>query len=268
MPELLLWWHSVQNVMTPAQWGWGIAAALMVGMSKTGVPGLGILVVNLLVLGFGGWESVGLMLPMLIFGDLFAVVWYKRHADWKMLARLLPWVLGGLAIGFVALKFIGQNDQTKLWMNPIIGSLVLLMLVFHLLEKKLGSWLTGKSGAGLTGVAAGFTTTVSNAAGPIMSIFLTAQRFPKEQFMGTIAWYFFTINLTKVPLFILQDDMLTLGTLKIAASLFPAILIGAFAGKWLFTRIPQALFTGTILALAGIGAAHLVIDNLLKLLRP
>lgn len=253
--------------LTIAQWLFGSAAALMVGMSKTGIPGMGILVVNLLVLGFGGWESVGLMLPMLIFGDLFAVVWYKRHADWKMLVRLLPWIVIGLAIGFVALKIIGQNDQSKLWMNPIIGSLVLLMLVFHLLEKKLGSWLTGKSGAGLTGVAAGFTTTVSNAAGPIMSIFLTAQRFPKEQFMGTIAWYFFTINLMKVPLFALQNDMLTRYSLLVDVCLFPGILIGVFIGKWIFTRIPQKLFTGTILTLAGIGAAHLVIDNVIKLLR-
>ena len=253
--------------MTPTQWLWGMLAALTVGMSKTGIPGMGILVVNMLVLGFGGWQSVGLMLPMLIFGDLFAVVWYKRHADWKMLVRLLPWVLAGLAIGFVALKIIGRNDETKAWMNPVIGALVLLMLALHLLEGRIGAWLTGKSGAGLTGVAAGFTTTVSNAAGPIMSIFLTAQRFPKEQFMGTIAWYFFLINLTKVPLIALQDGMMTRQSLLIDLCLFPAILVGAFAGKWVFTRIPQKLFTGTILVLAAVGAGHLVIDNVIRLLR-
>ncbi len=252
--------------LTPFQWLMGLAAGVMVGMSKTGIPGLGILVVNLLVLGFGGWTSVGLMLPMLIFGDLFAVVWYKRHADWAMLARLMPPVLAGLAVGFVALHFIGENAQTKLWMNPLIGLLVLVMLVLHLLEKQIGAWLAGRAGGDVAGLAAGFTTTISNAAGPIMSIFLTAQRFPKAQFMGTIAWYFFAINLLKVPLFLLQNDMMTPETLLIDLWLCPAILVGAVAGKWLFPRISQQLFTNTVLILAAIGAAHLVLSNLIALL--
>lgn len=253
--------------LTPFQWAMGIIAGLFVGMSKTGIPGLGILVVNLLVLGFGGWESVGLMLPMLIFGDLFAVVWYKRHADWNMLWRLMPPVLAGLAVGFVTLQFIGQNNQTKLWMNPIIGLLVLVMLGLHLAESKIGAWMAGRAGGDVAGLAAGFTTTISNAAGPIMSIFLTAQRFPKEQFMGTIAWYFFTINLLKVPLFALQNGMMTTDSLLIDLWLFPAILVGAFAGKWLFPRISQKLFTGTVLVLAAVGAAHLVISNIIELLK-
>jgi len=250
--------------LTLAQWLYGGAAALLVGMSKTGVPGLGILVINLLVLGFDGWQAVGLMLPMLIFGDLFAVIWYQRHADWRILVRLLPWVLVGLGLGFFALRYIGQQAHTKLWMNPIIGLLVLLMLVFHLLEQRIGARLAGPASAGLTGVAAGFTTTVSNAAGPIMSIFLTAQRLPKAQFMGTIAWYFCTINLLKVPLFVLQPDLLTLAVLRIALCLFPLILLGAFVGKWLFTRIPQHFFTNAILVLAALGATHLIIDTLLR----
>ena len=72
---------------------------MFVGISKTGVPGIGILVVPLLAYGFGGRLSAGVMLPMLIMGDLFAVAWYRRHAQWDKLVGLLPWVYGGVALG-------------------------------------------------------------------------------------------------------------------------------------------------------------------------
>lgn len=187
-----------------AVWQWlvGGLAALLVGMSKTGVPGVGILTVTLLAQAYGGWNSVGLMLPMLLFGDLFAVAWYRRHAHWGVLVRLLPWVVVGLVLGAVVLHYLGQNAKTKALMNPLIGGLVLLMLGMHFLQGKLGERFAPRSKMGTagTGVVAGLATTISNAAGPIMTIFLTAQQFAKEQFMGTIAWYFFIINASKVPI--------------------------------------------------------------------
>jgi len=260
--------------LEPYQWAFAILAALVTGMSKTGIPGLGILVVNLLVFTQKeGWSANGVMLPLLIFGDLFAVVYYKRHADWRMVFRLVPWVLGGLLVGAVALISFGLNEKKDL-LTPFIGVLILVMLGLSLSEKKIGAWLAGKSQSGVaaTGIAAGFTTTISNAAGPIMSIFLTAQRFPKDRFMGTIAWYFFLINLTKVPLYFLVGAcagraIITPKTLALDLMLFPAILVGVFVGFWVYPRLSQKLFTGSILVLAAIGGAYLVIDNGIKLLR-
>ena len=254
------------------QWIFAILAALITGMSKTGIPGLGILVVNLLAISFKGWNSNGIMLPMLICGDLFAVVWYKRHADWRMLIRLVPWVLAGLVVGGVSLLFFGLNEKKDL-LTPFIGVLILGMLGLSLSEKKIGAWLAGKSqaGAAVTGIAAGFTTTISNAAGPIMSIFLTAQRFPKDQFMGTIAWYFFLFNLTKVPLYIAvgaySKPIFTAQTVALDLVLLPAILVGVFFGFWLYPRLSQKLFTGSILVLAAVGGAYMVVDNVIKLLK-
>lgn len=245
---------------TPAQIWLGIASALLVGVSKTGIPGVGILVVTLLAQAFGGWESVGIMLPMLIFGDIFAAAWYKRHAQWDKLVRLLPWVLLGLVFGGFALHFFGQSKETKALLNPVIGGLVLAMLGLHLLVAHFGAKLAPHSvaGAATTGVAAGFATTVSNAAGPIMTIYLTALRMPKDQFMGTIAWYFFTINLTKVPI-LASQGLITGTSLRINLLLAPVILIGAFIGKWLLPRIPQQLFENAMLILAAVGAVKLLI---------
>ncbi len=246
--------------LTLWQWLLGAAAALLVGVSKTGIPGVGILVVTLLAQAFGGWNSVGVMLPMLILGDVFAVAWYKRHAQWDKLVRLLPWVLMGIGGGAVALRFFGQNEETKALLGPVIGGLVLLMLALHLLGDRLGEHLTPRSRGGTisTGVAAGFATTVSNAAGPIMTIYLAAQQLPKQQFMGTIAWYFFLINLTKVPIYTAQG-LFTGQSLLINLYTAPAIILGVFAGRWLLPRISERAFNATILVLAAAGALHLIV---------
>ena len=244
------------------QWIVGAAAGLLVGISKTGVPGLGILVVSLLAAVFGGRPSVGIMLPMLIFGDCFAVAWYRRHAQWDKLIGLLPWVVFGMGIGATALWLTGKSSSSKDILGVIIGVLVLTMLALYLLQNQLGERLTPKSkfGVASTGTFAGFATTVSNAAGPIMSIYMAAQKMSKEQFMGTIAWYFFIINMSKVPVYFALSainpakPLITLQSLLFVLEISPAILVGVFIGKWMLPRISQKAFDSIVVVLAAAGA--------------
>jgi uncharacterized membrane protein YfcA len=246
------------------QWILGFSAALFVGISKTGIPGLGILVVVLLANVFGGRPSVGIMLPMLISADIFAVTWYRRHCQWNTLIGMLPWVLIGMGCGAAALWATGRIGASRDILNIIIGMLTLGMLGLFYLQKRLS--ITPRSSVGIvsTGVAAGFATTVSNAAGPIMSIYLQAHKLNKEQFMGTIAWYFFIINVSKLPIYILltllnpTKPIITIQSLLFNVLTFPAILAGVFAGKWILPRIPQKTFEIIILALAGISALKLI----------
>ena len=248
------------------QWILGGTAALMVGVSKTGVPGIGILVVPLLAAAFGGRLSVGVMLPMLIMGDVFAVAWYKRHAQWDKLVGLLPWVVVGMGAGTVVLWITGQSQSSKDYTDVIIGWLVLVMVAVHLLRNRLGERFTPTSPAGVagTGVAAGFSTTVSNAAGPVMQMYMAAHKLPKEQFMGTIAWYFFIINLSKFPIYVIMSRMfptkplVTMSSLSFNLAVFPAILVGVFIGKWLLPRIPEKAFETIVILLAAAGAIKLV----------
>lgn len=250
------------------QWILGASAALLVGISKTGVPGVGILVVPLLAATFGGRPSVGIMLPMLIMGDIFAVAWYRRHAQWDKLVGLLPWVVVGLGIGAVALWITGEMKGSRDILGIVIGALVLVMLALTLLQRFLGERLTPKSGVGMagTGVSAGFATTVSNAAGPIMNIYLTAHRLPKEQFMGTIAWYFFIINLSKLPIYFAltlmnpKNPIVTGPSMIFNLEVFPVIVIGVFIGKWILPRMSQKTFDGAVLILAAAGALKLILS--------
>ncbi len=246
------------------QWVLALSAALIVGISKTGVPGVGILVVPILAEAFGGRHSIGIMLPMLICGDVFAVFWYQRHAQWDQLIRLLPWVVFGMIPGTIVLVATGKGARDI--MGVVLGVMVLVMIALQLLRGVLGDRLTPTSriGVAATGTAAGFATTVSNAAGPIMQMFLTALKLPKEQFMGTIAWYFFLINVAKFPIYVVLSifipakPIVTWSSLGLNLAVAPAIIGGAFFGRWLLPRIPQKWFEIVIIALAAIGGLNLL----------
>jgi hypothetical protein len=157
------------------------------------------------------------------------------------------------------------------WLNVIIGVLVLLMMAVSLARRHWGDKLVPSSLTGLasTGVLAGFSTMVSNAAGPIMSIYFTGMmRLSKNEFMGTSAWYFFIFNLTKLPLYALLSlilpakPMVNSTTLLFDLIMLPIIIIGAFIGKWLLPRISESLFDSVVLVLAGVAALKLILDQI------
>lgn len=235
-----------------ALWAVALLAAALVGFSKTGIPGVGILAVALFANVFDTRQSVGLVLPLLILGDAVAVVLYRRHARFGLLARLLPWALGGLVLGHAALGHL-DTGQTQ----ALIGALLVLMVALHLLRRW---WLRRNPAAedrlpqtllfaATMGILAGFTTMVANAAGPVMVLFLLAAGLPKLEFVGTGAWFFALVNLVKVP-FLVNLGLIGWDSLEVNAWLAPAVLVGATAGRWLLPRVSQSWFENLALVLS------------------
>jgi uncharacterized protein len=241
--------------LTLTQWLLAAAAAILTGFSKTGVLGLGVLIVPLMAMVFPAKLSVGALLPMLLVADVFAIVYYRRHAQWDRLWGLFPWLVVGMALGYAALK--RMDDAT---LKLTLGWLVLVLLAVELARRRWGwpqvshHWTTVM----VTGVGAGFATTVSNMAGSIMTIYLASKGLNKNEFMGTAAWYFFIVNAAKVPLFS-HLGIITTETLQFNALVVPGIVLGAVAGKRLLPVIPQTVFNGLVLALAGVAALRLVL---------
>jgi len=235
-----------------------VACALLVGFTKTGLPTLGIFVAAVMATVFPARESVGLLTPMLIIGDIIAIVYYRKAVIWKYLLTLLPWVYVGLGIGFWVLERIDNRA-----LSVLIGSLVLLLIAVHLgkgkLERALNislaqSWMFN----GTLGVLAGFTTMVGNAAGSIMSIYLLSKGMNKKTFVGTNAFFFFIINVSKVP-FTAYLGLITARSLTLNAWMIPVVLAGAAIGFKVLPLIPQKYFQAIILALAAIGGLHLIL---------
>ncbi|MFA9555769.1 sulfite exporter TauE/SafE family protein [Evansella sp. AB-rgal1] len=236
-----------------------ILCAMLIGVSKTGIPTLGILVVATMATIFPARESIGIVLPMLIAADIIAVTYYRRSVDWKTLLKLIPWVLGGIIAGFILLYTIEASRPIEI----ILGLLVLILIGVQVSRERWGAkWLesmpTTKWFVGVMGTLAGFTTMIGNAAGPIMAIFLIAIALPKEKFIGTGAWFFLSVNLIKVPMYI-SLGLITIGTITFNACLIPAILVGTYLGIKLLPRIPQKHFNTIILILATIGGLRLLL---------
>ncbi|MFZ1934818.1 MAG: sulfite exporter TauE/SafE family protein [Thermoguttaceae bacterium] len=232
------------------------ASAFLVGLSKTGLPGVSILGIVLMTEAYprDARYSVAAIVPVLLVGDVFAVAWFRRHADWGRLVRLLPWVLLGMIPGVFALREFEGNR-----LRPIIGGLVLGMLAIELCRQWFGwqrmphRWWF----AAATGFLAGFTTFVANAAMPVMTIYLVSQDFDKQRFIGTAAWFFLILNVSKVPPYCAMG-MLTWKMLPTAAALAPLVILGALVGVYVLARIPQRFFDALALVLAGMAAIRFV----------
>jgi uncharacterized membrane protein YfcA len=222
--------------------------AFLVGVSKTGVPGVGILNVPLMALVFFAKESTGLLLPLLALADIFAVVYYHRHAQWKHIWRLLPWALVGIGAGSLIIRYISDVQ-----LKPIIGFIVLVLLIVNYWRlHRAGDELKVPSHwafAATLGFAAGLTTCMANAAGPIMVIYLLAMRLPKNEYIGTGAWYFLILNWLKIPLFV-WDGRITMASAKADIVMLPIIALGAFAGIVILKKLPQKYFNLAIQLLA------------------
>jgi uncharacterized membrane protein YfcA len=240
------------------QWALGALCAFFVGVAKTGVPGLGIFVVPLMVLVVGdARHSAGWLLPLLSTADLFAVIYYRRHAQAWRLFSLAPSVVAGMVGGAFAL---GGSEPV---LRRVVGLLVLAMIALHLARRRraaLGSTPPPADGvvqAAGYGVVAGFATMVANAAGPVMNAYLLAKRLPKEEFIATGAWFFLVINLSKVPVYAgrgLMDGR----SLAFDLALVPAVVTGALFGRRLFGRIPQRAFELVVLLLTAAAAVLLL----------
>lgn len=243
--------------LTTAQIIQAVIAAFLVGFSKTGLTGLGILIVPLMAAVFPGKESTGALLPMLILGDIFAVAWYRQHAKWEIVIKLLPWIVPGLLLGVWALKVMDDR-----WFYPVLGVMVLALIGVQIARDRGGVWLEEHLPhkwwfAAAVGIMAGFATMVGNVAGAIMGIYLIAMGCDKKTFMGTGAWYYLIVNSAKVP-FSAGLGLITAESLMFNLAVAPLVIIGAFVGLATFQKIPQKFFNGAIIVLAGLAAVRLI----------
>lgn len=230
-----------------------IVSALLIGINKTGIPGLGLVPVLLLTLVFPTRLSTGLQLGMLCMADVAAVCWYRRNANWKLILRLIPAAAVGLAVGTLVV-----NHLDDFAMGKMIGGIVLFLCAVSLVRdlvlkegKRIPThWAFGAA----AGFLAGFTTLVANAAGPVSALYFLALKLDKKEYVGTGAWFFLIMNWVKLPIFVFQGRI-TLASFRADLAMIPFLLLGAAAGILLLKRLSQEYFNLLVLifsVLAGI----------------
>ena len=234
-----------------------LGAALLLGIAKSGIKGLAVLIVTGLALVYGAKESTGILMPLLICGDILAVIYYKRHVKWIYLIKLLPWMVLGVLVGVVLGKDLPE-DLFKSGMAVII--LISVVMMYYWERKKTRKVPTHWSFAALMGMMAGFTTMVGNLAGAFSNIYFLAIKLPKNEFIGTAAWLFFIINLFKVPFHILSWGTINRASFQISLSLIPAVIAGFCLGVFLVKKINNDKYRQLILLLTGLGGLAILLQ--------
>lgn len=242
--------------LTPLQWVAAVAAAFGAGASKAGFSGLGLVAVVVFASIFGARDSTGVVLPMLVIADIGAVAFFKQHARWDHLRRTLPMAAVGVVLGTLIMSRLDNAS-----FRPVIGGIILGLACVQVVRMRwpdLGGHVPHtRAAAWALGLAAGVTTMLANAAGPLVALYCVALALPKFEIVGTLAWFFFLINLFKMP-FSWSLGLIHGSSLMMNLALTPAIIAGLLAGRWMVHRLPQRIFEIVLLAFAVVAAIRLL----------
>lgn len=226
--------------------------AMLIGMSKTGVPGVSMIVVPVMAMIFGGKASTGVLLPILITADIFAVTYYHRHADWKPLLKAMPWALLGLIAALYLGSYVNDHQFKQIIALSVLLSLILMIWNDYFNRQK--NFTAHPAFAPVFGILGGFATMIGNVAGPVFAIYLLALHLSKKNYIGTTAWFFAIINLTKLPLQYFVWKNIQAESLLIDAYAIPFVMLGAYTGIKVVRLIKEQTYRWAVVVITFISA--------------
>jgi len=231
----------IHPALTPGLLILFLSAALVLGMSKAGLSGFGLAAVPVMALIFGAKESTGVILPMLIAADIIAVLYWRRHAVWKFIIIILPWVALGIVTALITGNLI-NNNQFRLLLLSIVWIMLILMVINDIRNKKEETVPHNKLFAIVMGFTGGFATMIGNAAGPVFTYYFLSMRLPKKEFIGTGAWLYLIMNTGKLPLQVFVWKNVTMETLIPGLISIPVIIIGIWVGIKIVHVFPENIY--------------------------
>jgi uncharacterized membrane protein YfcA len=257
----------------------GSVAAMLFSMAKAGFGGgIGMLSTPIMILAVGTDNTklaLGIMLPILVVADYVILFsWYGKW-EWRRIAGLMAAAVVGVGIGAGVLWWLIENvgSHENARMNAIlalgIGIIALgfvgLQVVRRLRKLDQQAFSPQPWQTGVVGLAAGFTSTMAHAAGPIVAMYLLPQRMEKTKFVATTALYYWLGNQLKVVPYLLLG-LINYESVRAGAALVPAIAVGAVVGVLLHKRIGQKQFTGVVYVLLALAGVHLINKSMQELL--
>jgi uncharacterized protein len=238
------------------QWILIILAALCIGMGKGGLKGVDGLGVIIMAIAFGTKLSTGIVLPLLCMGDIAAVKFYNRHAQWRHFWKLVPWIV----IGILAGVYFGKDMNEALFRKIMVFTVIITVVIVLWMEVKTSFHIPeSKAFSASTGLVAGFTTMIGNMAGAFANLYFLAMRVPKNDFIGTTAWLFLCMNLFKLPfqLFVWKNiDWRSFTTDLLVA---PVLALGFWIGIIIVRNIKEGHYRRLVLLLTLAGAIAMLL---------
>lgn len=248
---------SIHPSLTPGFLSIFLLLAILLGMAKAGLSGFGLAVIPVMALIFGAKESTGVILPMLISADIMAVIYYRQHAVWKYVLRILPWV----AVGIITALIVGNminNSQFRIVMLSVVWIMLILMIVNDLWKKESDKVPHNMFFGAFMGLAGGFATMIGNSAGPVFTLYFLSMRLTKKEFIGTGAWLYLIMNTGKLPLQILVWKNITFVSLIPGLISIPFIALGIFLGIRIVNLFSEKVYRYFVI-ITTIGASLLLL---------
>ena len=231
-------------------------AAFGIGITKSGFSGVSMVHVYLFASVFGAKDSTGIVLPMLIAGDIIAMSVYGKRANWSYVRRMMPPTMIGVVVGWLLMFRLPE-----MYYRPLIGMIILVLTVMQIIRLWKEEWLANVPHAAWfawsMGILVGLTTMLANAAGPVFGLYLLAIGLPKLEFVGTAAWFFLILNIVKIP-FSWSLGLIRIDTLALNAMLLPLVGLGLWVGSLVIRKIPQRFFDSLILILTGVASIRML----------
>lgn len=235
------------------QWILLLIASMCVGISRTSIIAIGGLSSAIFIIAINNISvAAGIALPLLIVGDLIAIIYYRKHIYWKVILPLFPWIMMGVIIAHFTEAYLNADIIKKIVAYFLLGFLVLSFIKIEKLKNNY-TWL-----AGFFGIIAGFTSMLANAAGPIMSIYLLLKKVDKIVFVSSSAWFFAFMNIFKL-FFRISSSTINKASLLVDIKLVGAVLLGAYIGTWFIKIIPEKAFKNLVMILTFIVTIQLLL---------
>jgi uncharacterized membrane protein YfcA len=243
------------SAYTLTQWALIILAAFCIGMGKAGLKGIDMVGIIIMAIIFGGKLSTGIVLPLLSMGDIAAVSYYNRHAQWKHFWKLIPWMAVGILLGV----YFGKDMNEVLFRQIMVFTIFVTVGIVLWMEFRSMIFVPdNKLFAAGTGLTAGFTTMIGNLAGAFANLYFLAMRLPKNDFIGTTAWIFLVINLFKMPFQVFYWKNIDLHTFKTDLMLLPAVALGFWLGIMAVRKIKEEQYRKLVIFMTLAGSLFML----------
>lgn len=236
-----------------------VPAVILMGLSKGGFAGLGLLALPLMALVVSPVQAAAIMLPLLISQDVVTVWSYRRDFDRRNLAIMLPGAVAGILAGYLLAAQVPDS--------AVALAVGLISVGFALRRLLAGAGASAPATQAnllpgtFWGAICGFTSMIAHAGGPPFQIYVMPQRLPPAVYVGTNAIFFAAINVIKVAPYVALGQF-TAANLSASAALFPIAIIATLAGVWLVRRVPAERFYTIIYWLLLAVGGKLIFDGL------
>lgn len=241
------------------------AAVLILGISKAGFGGgIGIAAIPVMAAVMPTPTMLGILLPTLIAADILSNLHHLGHYEGRVLRPLLWGSLPGIVAGSAVLWAMGQTEpkQAQRALSLLVGSICIVFVgvqLWGLAGRRVETRPATPGMGAAVGLLAGFVSTLSHAAGPLVTLFMMRENIEKRRLVGSLVLYFLIVNSLKVPTFVWRE-LITVETLRDSIWFVPLLPLGTLAGAWMHRKIPEKPFALILYVAAAVTAAKMVWD--------